>query len=482
MINSIIQPTKQAIILFLLFLLFNAGFGRELKVGPDQSFLVPSAAASFASDGDTISIAAGEYSGDVTAWDQNNLLIRGVGGRAHMRAAGAAAQEKGTWIIRGNNTTIENIEFSESSVPDQNGAGIRLEGSGLNVRNCYFHDNENGILGPDGGGEVLVEYSEFARNGYGDGYSHNMYILNADKFTIRFCYIHHAKVGHNIKSRARKNLILYNRIMDEKDGTSSYAIDVPDGGLTYIIGNLVQQGPDTENSTIISYGAESLSHPVNNLYIVNNTIVNDRSTGTFIYVNRGSSAKIVNNIFSGNGPILSGPADFFSNLISADPGLKNRVDYIYQLIENSEAIDAGTDPGSGDEFSLTPEFEYIHPANGRIRPQVGNLDIGAYEFSVTGLEMDDRNRINKRVELFPNYPNPFNPVTGITYQLAALSDVDLSIFNIRGRKLVTLVSEKQQAGLYNIEWDATGFPSGVYVGKLTTDDGYFDATKLMLVK
>jgi hypothetical protein len=53
---------------------------------------------------------------------------------------------KGIWVISGNDTVVENIEFSGAAVPDANGAGIRFEGVNLTVRNCYFHHNQNGIL------------------------------------------------------------------------------------------------------------------------------------------------------------------------------------------------------------------------------------------------------------------------------------------------------------------------------------------------
>jgi hypothetical protein len=69
---------------------------------------------------------------------------------------------------------VENIEFSGAAVPDHNGAGIRLDETGLIVRSCYFHNNENGILTSNPyAGDILIEYSEFAANGYGDGYTHN---------------------------------------------------------------------------------------------------------------------------------------------------------------------------------------------------------------------------------------------------------------------------------------------------------------------
>ena len=61
-----------------------------------------------------------------------------------------------------------------------------------------------------------------------------------------------------------------------------------------------------------------------------------------------------------------------------------------------------------------------------------------------------------------NYPNPFNPSTTINYQLPENSDVNLSIYNILGQKVVTLVSGKQTAGAHKVEWNASGLSSGVY--------------------
>ncbi len=351
---------------------------RTLRVGSGKTYTRPSAAIAAASDGDVIEIDAGTYTGDVATLYRNNLTLRGVGGYAHLAANGANAGGKGTWVVKGNNTTVENIEFSGATVPDENGAGIRQEGNNLTVCHGYFHDNENGILG--GSGDVLIEYSEFAYNGFGDGQSHNMYISDTNRFTLRYSYSHHAKIGHNVKSRAVENYILYNRIMDEVDGTSSYAIDLPDAGLSYIIGNLIQQGSGTDNSTIISYGAEQGLNPKKELYVVNNTIVNDLGSGTAIYVRSGTTAQIINNIFSGNGKVLSGPGTLTTNLISNNPGLVNIVGFDYRLTAASAGRDAGSDPGTVNGFSLLPVNQYRHKAGTEARPTAGSIDIGAYEY------------------------------------------------------------------------------------------------------
>ena len=84
--------------------------------------------------------------------------------------------------------------------------------------------------------------------------------------------------------------------------------------------------------------------------------------------------------------------------------------------------------------------------------------------------------------LFQNNPNPFNPTTVISYQLPVVSQVDLSIYNLLGQKITTLVSEKQPVGTYKLEWDAGGLASGLYFYRLETDEGFIQTKKLILLK
>jgi len=84
--------------------------------------------------------------------------------------------------------------------------------------------------------------------------------------------------------------------------------------------------------------------------------------------------------------------------------------------------------------------------------------------------------------LSQNYPNPFNPVTKIEYQLPKSSRVNLSIYNLLGQKVQTLVSKKQPAGNYKVEWDAAGYSSGVYLYKLKTNNGFSETKKLIILK
>jgi len=80
-----------------------------------------------------------------------------------------------------------------------------------------------------------------------------------------------------------------------------------------------------------------------------------------------------------------------------------------------------------------------------------------------------------------NYPNPFNPNTKITYQLPLTSNVELSIYTILGQKVAMLVSEKQNPGYHQVQWDASGFASGVYLYRIEAGK-WTDVKKMLLIK
>nr|MQY80472.1 T9SS type A sorting domain-containing protein [Bacteroidota bacterium] len=102
---------------------------------------------------------------------------------------------------------------------------------------------------------------------------------------------------------------------------------------------------------------------------------------------------------------------------------------------------------------------------------------------LTGLAVEpDEAKIAMKFALHQNYPNPFNPVTVISYQLPGVSEVELSVYSLTGKKAAVLVSEKQNGGSHQVEWDASGFASGIYFYRLQTDGGFVQTRKLMLIK
>ena len=359
--------------------------GADLCVGPSFALKHPSQAAAQAENGQSIGIAAGVYKNDVAIFRQNNLTIRGVGGYARLHVdGGVSAEGKAIWVIKGNNTTIERVEFSGTHVPDKNGAGIRLEGTHLRLRRCYFHDNENGVLtGKNLASDIVIEQSEFFGGGEPGGSAHGIYVGEVRSFTLRFNYFHHARFGHLVKSRAHSNYIMYNRIMDEADGKASYAIDLPNGGLGVIVGNLIQQGPHQENDALIAFGAEraSGSHPVQELYVVNNTLVNDAATGRFVFAPYpATKITLLNNIFAGPGTRyathLGGAPIDYGNVTVQRGEFVNGAAFDYRLKARSKAVNAGAALPSIRGVKLKPAFEYAHKARSAPRKVRGALDAG----------------------------------------------------------------------------------------------------------
>lgn len=378
-------------IVLLLFFLPFYGFAVVWNVGSARIYKKPSEVAPLVNHGDTIYIDGGNYLGDVCAWNKNDLKIIGINGKPHLQANGVSAMGKGIWVLTGNNITVKNVAFSGARVNDKNGAGIRLEGIGLNIESCYFNDNENGILTGYNGGKIVVLNSEFAANGDGVGYAHNIYIGGLDTAIIQFNYFHGAKVGHEFKSRARVNYLLYNRFSNELGGTASRNVDLPNGGVAILMGNIMEQSTASANNNMIGYGLEGLFNTAPHaLYVINNTIVNNRGNGSFLDVQSPAFAfKVYNNIFAGAGTPINirgsgATLDSSHNVVStniAQVGFVDAATYNYQITAVSPALNTGINAGTGvDGFSLIPVSMYQHPLQSSIRSIQGNIDIGAFEF------------------------------------------------------------------------------------------------------
>ena len=102
------------------------------------------------------------------------------------------------------------------------------------------------------------------------------------------------------------------------------------------------------------------------------------------------------------------------------------------------------------------------------------------DFNITDVETRQEN-LPTEFALNQNYPNPFNPKTVIRYALPVTCHLDLSIYNILGQKVATLVNQKQLPGSYQVEWDARKVSSGVYYYRLEAE-GYSDVKKMVVIK
>ena len=83
--------------------------------------------------------------------------------------------------------------------------------------------------------------------------------------------------------------------------------------------------------------------------------------------------------------------------------------------------------------------------------------------------------------MIQNYPNPFNPATTIKYSIPELSFVILKVYDVLGNEIAILVNEEKPIGNYEVEFDATTLPSGIYFYRLQTSN-FIQTKKMVLMK
>ncbi len=274
--------------------------GDTLKVGPNQTYKVPSAAAAIAKTGDHIEIQPGQYF-DCAVWRADNLVIEGTG--PGVVVTDKTCEGMGLFVIWGKNTTVRNLTLTRSRVPDMNGAGIRLVKGSLTVESVKFIDNQNGILGGEPDTTVTIRNSDFDKNGTcAEACAHGIYIGNVDLLRVENSRFSGTRQGHSIKSRALRTEVIGCTIIDGPEGTSSYLIEIPNGGALIVRDNTLEKGPRAENhKAAIAIGAEGVTHPTPEIAIADNTFRNDGSYETTLLWNiTATRATLKGNKLSGS--------------------------------------------------------------------------------------------------------------------------------------------------------------------------------------
>ncbi|MDQ3022710.1 MAG: SBBP repeat-containing protein [Bacteroidota bacterium] len=113
---------------------------------------------------------------------------------------------------------------------------------------------------------------------------------------------------------------------------------------------------------------------------------------------------------------------------------------------------------------------------------IGSEDIATIKYIHTNVGVNPvSSEVPDNFSLSQNYPNPFNPSTKIKFQIKESGIVTLSVFDMLGKEVATIVNEKLKAGSYEETFDGTGLTSGVYFYKLQTD-GFIETKRMTLVK
>jgi hypothetical protein len=275
---------------------------RTLEVGPDKPYKMPSDAIAAAADADRIVIAPGEYF-DCAVVHQNNLVIEGSDPAGTAVMTDKACQGKAILVTTGAGIVVRNLTLTRARVPDFNGAGIRAEGSSLTVDHVHFINNQDGILtGAPEGSTLTVRDSEFLRNGGCDGAcAHGIYAGHIALLHVEHTRFFETKEAHNIKSRALRTEVIGCDIADGAEGTSSYQVEIPNGGSVVVRDSTMEKGPKSGNHTAaIMIGSEGVTQPTREITIDNNTFRNDGDYQTTFVVNlTATEAQLKGNHFSG---------------------------------------------------------------------------------------------------------------------------------------------------------------------------------------
>lgn len=346
--------------------------------GPEGSTLSLQDALRQAKDGDTIELLSGDYRGGLLI-ENRRLTLRGMpGGKAPaIKGDGKAGSAKALWTIRGGQVTLQDLEFRGSRSADGGGAGVRHEGGELKLQRCQFYDNEHGVLSTnDDKAQLTIEASAFglAPRVVG-GLSHLLNVGRIARLSVSGSRFQQGFEGHLIKTRARENLISYNFIHDGQRGGASYEIDIANGGLATVIGNVIGQGADTQNPVLLGYGSEDRPWDQNVLVVAHNTFINWGWTPAWFLRVRGDNLPpqteviAVNNLLVGGGVFwLGAPGHFDGNRHARLGMLRDADTYAFELAPGSIWRNSGIDPRSVKGRDLSPKAEFVWPAGTQALP------------------------------------------------------------------------------------------------------------------
>jgi hypothetical protein len=357
--------------------------------GPIGSALSLEDALKQARDGDTVELLPGDYKGGLVL-ENRRLTLRGVPGKPPLiKGDGKPAEGKALWLIRGGQVTLQNLEFRGARSADGSGSGVRQEGGVLVIERCTFYDNEHGLLAVnDDKATLKIEASVFglAPKVVG-GLHHLLNVGRIAQLSVSGSRFQQGFEGHLIKTRARENLIAYNFIHDGRRGGASYEIDIANGGLATVLGNVIGQGADSQNPVMVAYGSEDRVWDRNSLVVAHNTFINYGWIPAWTlrvfrdHLPPDTPVTGVNNLVVGGGLFGWGASgDFAGNRHATRSMLRDVETGAFELLAGSWWRDSGVDPRNIHGQDLSPKAEYEWPVGTRtLSPGRTSWAPGAYQ-------------------------------------------------------------------------------------------------------
>ena len=281
--RGVARNDRLALLILSALALAIVPMGAVFAQGAEQPYTVVESGQRFASLQQAVD-AIGEGSGTirVASGRWRDCAVQAAGSVAYVaevpgQAAldGAACEGKAALVLRGRSARVDGLIFAHISVPDGNGAGIRLARGDLAVRQSWFLDSQEGILtGDDPAGSILVEKSTFTRLGTCEGAggcAHSIYVGDYGALTVRRSRFEQGRGGHYVKSRAGRIEVSESSFDDSRGVATNYMIDLPAGASGTIADNWFVQGADKENySAFVAVAAEGKAHSSSGLTVSGN--------------------------------------------------------------------------------------------------------------------------------------------------------------------------------------------------------------------
>jgi lysophospholipase L1-like esterase len=263
-------------------------------------------------------------------------------------------------------------------------------------------------------------------------------------------------------------------ITAQDSGVVGESIQFVTGSAINSVGNPVEYQFDWGDTTISTWGDSALSHSYN-------------SPGKKYVIARARSATYTSIISQWSDSIeVNILGDYYKIFVTLNPTNGGSVNLTPNKIfyENGNTVVLSSIPAEGYVFE-----SWSGDVSGIDNPVYVTIDNNLYvttNFRIPNTVTQKKQIIPDKFALLQNYPNPFNPETTINYQLPKTSYIKITIYNVQGQLIKTLLNQKQSAGYYQLKWNATDsqgdkLPSGLYLCRLETQ-GFVDVKKMVLMR